>query len=63
MRLNSTNRSQDYTELLDGQKEPAGNRDILVHKLKLRIQERDRALEVYACAQTYRLKTVFCESG
>ncbi|XP_053470779.1 myomegalin isoform X5 [Ictalurus furcatus] len=35
----------DYTELLDGQKEPAGNRDILVHKLKLRIQERDRALE------------------
>ncbi|XP_060773421.1 myomegalin isoform X2 [Neoarius graeffei] len=35
----------DYTELLDGQKEAGGNRDILVHKLKLRIQERDRALE------------------
>ncbi|XP_046692936.1 myomegalin isoform X2 [Silurus meridionalis] len=35
----------DYTELLDGQKEGGGNRDILVHKLKLRIQERDQALE------------------
>ncbi|KAK3516747.1 hypothetical protein QTP70_022538, partial [Hemibagrus guttatus] len=35
----------DYTELLDGQKEAGGNRDILIHKLKLRIQERDRALE------------------
>ncbi|XP_058235434.1 myomegalin isoform X2 [Hemibagrus wyckioides] len=35
----------DYTELLDGQKESGGNRDVLIHKLKLRIQERDRALE------------------
>ncbi|XP_060722828.1 myomegalin isoform X3 [Tachysurus vachellii] len=35
----------DYTELLDGQKEAGANRDILIHKLKLRIQERDRALE------------------
>ncbi|TSN30226.1 Myomegalin [Bagarius yarrelli] len=36
---------QDYTELLDGQKEAEGNRDVLIHKLKLRIQDRDRALE------------------
>ncbi|XP_017573950.1 myomegalin isoform X1 [Pygocentrus nattereri] len=36
---------QDYSELLDGQKETGGNRDILIHKLKQRIQERDRALE------------------
>ncbi|XP_047657569.1 myomegalin isoform X4 [Tachysurus fulvidraco] len=35
----------DYTELLDGQKEAGANRDVLIHKLKLRIQERDRALE------------------
>ncbi|MCJ8743519.1 hypothetical protein PDJAM_G00094890 [Pangasius djambal] len=35
----------DYTELLDGQKDPGGSRDILIHKLKLRIRERDRALE------------------
>ncbi|KAM9435242.1 myomegalin isoform 3-T3 [Clarias gariepinus] len=35
----------DYTELLDEQKEAGGSRDVLVHKLKLRIQERDRALE------------------
>ncbi|XP_066532562.1 myomegalin isoform X2 [Hoplias malabaricus] len=35
----------DYSELLDGQKEPGGNRDILIYKLKQRIQERDRALE------------------
>ncbi|KAI4878268.1 hypothetical protein NFI96_011785, partial [Prochilodus magdalenae] len=51
---------QDYSELLDGQKEPSGNRDILIHKLKQRIQERDRALEVrmyrYTCTQTYRRK-------
>lgn len=40
------NHPQDYTELLDGQKDIGGNRDILTHKLKLRIQERDRALEV-----------------
>uniref|UniRef100_UPI00403AA146 myomegalin isoform 2 n=1 Tax=Danio rerio TaxID=7955 RepID=UPI00403AA146 len=36
---------QDYSELVDGQKEPAGNRDNLIQKLKQRIQERDRALE------------------
>ncbi|XP_050993941.1 myomegalin isoform X5 [Labeo rohita] len=36
---------EDYSELVDGQKEPAGNRDNLIHKLKQRIQERDRALE------------------
>ncbi|XP_062858129.1 myomegalin isoform X2 [Trichomycterus rosablanca] len=35
----------DYTQLLDEQKDSAGNRDILIHKLKLRIRERDRALE------------------
>ncbi|RXN16831.1 myomegalin-like isoform X7 [Labeo rohita] len=38
-------RFEDYSELVDGQKEPAGNRDNLIHKLKQRIQERDRALE------------------
>ncbi|XP_058611175.1 myomegalin isoform X10 [Onychostoma macrolepis] len=36
---------EDYSELVDGQKEPVGNRDNLIHKLKQRIQERDRALE------------------
>ncbi|XP_022542210.2 myomegalin isoform X2 [Astyanax mexicanus] len=36
---------EDYSELLNGQKEPGGNRDIVIHKLKQRIQERDRALE------------------
>ncbi|XP_052441886.1 myomegalin isoform X5 [Carassius gibelio] len=36
---------EDYTELVDAQKEPVGNRDNLIHKLKQRIQERDRALE------------------
>ncbi|XP_076873634.1 myomegalin isoform X3 [Brachyhypopomus gauderio] len=36
---------QDYSELLDRLKEPGGNRDVLIHKLKQRIQERDRALE------------------
>ncbi|KAK2884063.1 hypothetical protein Q8A67_017700 [Cirrhinus molitorella] len=36
---------EDYSELVNGQKEPAGNRDNLIHKLKQRIQERDRALE------------------
>ncbi|XDV41577.1 hypothetical protein PO909_010425 [Leuciscus waleckii] len=35
----------DYSELVDGQKEPAGNKDNLIFKLKQRIQERDRALE------------------
>lgn len=50
MLLNSTPPPKDYTELLDGQKEAGGNRDILVHKLKLRIQERDRVLEVDTCA-------------
>lgn len=38
---------QDYSELVDGQKEPAGNKDNLIFKLKQRIQERDRALEVH----------------
>ncbi len=38
---------QDYSELVDGQKEPVGNRDNLIHKLKQRIQERERALEVH----------------
>ncbi|KAK1796480.1 hypothetical protein P4O66_008912 [Electrophorus voltai] len=33
---------QDYSELAD---RPGGNRDVLVHKLKQRLQERDRALE------------------
>ncbi|XP_067240216.1 myomegalin isoform X5 [Chanodichthys erythropterus] len=36
---------QDYSEMVDGQKEPAGNKDNLIFKLKQRIQERDRALE------------------
>uniref|UniRef100_A0A673K214 Si:ch211-242b18.1 n=1 Tax=Sinocyclocheilus rhinocerous TaxID=307959 RepID=A0A673K214_9TELE len=36
---------EDYSEPVDGQKEPAGSRDNLIHKLKQRIQERDRALE------------------
>ncbi|XP_048063088.1 myomegalin isoform X7 [Megalobrama amblycephala] len=36
---------QDYREMVDGQKEPAGNKDNLIFKLKQRIQERDRALE------------------
>ncbi|XP_043074784.1 myomegalin isoform X10 [Puntigrus tetrazona] len=36
---------EDYSELVDGQKEPFENRDNLIHKLKQRIQERDRALE------------------
>ncbi|XP_067273868.1 myomegalin isoform X2 [Pseudorasbora parva] len=36
---------QDYSELVDGQKEPTGNKDSLLFKLKQRIQERDRALE------------------
>ncbi|XP_059368506.1 myomegalin isoform X7 [Carassius carassius] len=36
---------EDYSELVDAQKEPVGNRDNLIHKLKQRIQERDRALE------------------
>uniref|UniRef100_A0A9J7Z5X8 Si:ch211-242b18.1 n=1 Tax=Cyprinus carpio carpio TaxID=630221 RepID=A0A9J7Z5X8_CYPCA len=36
---------EDYSELVDGQKEPVGNRDNFIHKLKQRIQERDRALE------------------
>uniref|UniRef100_A0A8B9JY24 Short myomegalin-like EB1 binding protein N-terminal domain-containing protein n=1 Tax=Astyanax mexicanus TaxID=7994 RepID=A0A8B9JY24_ASTMX len=36
---------EDYSELLNGQKEPGGNGDIVIHKLKQRIQERDRALE------------------
>ncbi|XP_051510966.1 myomegalin-like isoform X2 [Myxocyprinus asiaticus] len=36
---------QDYSELVDGQREPTGNRDSLIHKLKQRIQERNRALE------------------
>ncbi|XP_072537690.1 myomegalin isoform X2 [Salminus brasiliensis] len=35
----------EYSELLNGQKEPGGNRDVVIHKLKQRIQERDRALE------------------
>ncbi|XP_056125474.1 myomegalin isoform X7 [Rhinichthys klamathensis goyatoka] len=35
----------DYSELVDAQKEPAGNKDNLIFKLKQRIQERDRALE------------------
>lgn len=38
---------QDYSEMVDGQKEPAGNKDNLIFKLKQRIQERDRALEVH----------------
>ncbi|XP_030628588.1 myomegalin [Chanos chanos] len=36
---------QDYSELLDAQREPTANRDTLILKLKQRIQERDRALE------------------
>uniref|UniRef100_A0A3B1KEK7 Si:ch211-242b18.1 n=1 Tax=Astyanax mexicanus TaxID=7994 RepID=A0A3B1KEK7_ASTMX len=40
-----TEKYNDYSELLNGQKEPGGNRDIVIHKLKQRIQERDRALE------------------
>uniref|UniRef100_A0A9J8D4Q5 Si:ch211-242b18.1 n=1 Tax=Cyprinus carpio carpio TaxID=630221 RepID=A0A9J8D4Q5_CYPCA len=36
---------EDYSEPVDRQKEPAGSRDNLIHKLKQRIQERDRALE------------------
>ncbi len=43
---------QDYSELVDGQKEPVGNRDNLIHKLKQRIQERERALEVHNHAYT-----------
>ncbi|TRZ02424.1 hypothetical protein DNTS_034473 [Danionella cerebrum] len=36
---------RDYSELLQGQKEPTGNRDALIRKLKQRIQERDQVLE------------------
>ncbi|XP_051581206.1 myomegalin-like isoform X2 [Myxocyprinus asiaticus] len=36
---------QDYSELVDDQRETTGNRDNLIHKLKQRIQERDRTLE------------------
>ncbi|XP_057208420.1 myomegalin isoform X4 [Triplophysa rosa] len=36
---------QDYNELMDGQRKPGVNKDNLIHKLKQRIQERDRALE------------------
>uniref|UniRef100_A0A8C1G9L5 Si:ch211-242b18.1 n=1 Tax=Cyprinus carpio TaxID=7962 RepID=A0A8C1G9L5_CYPCA len=36
---------EDYSEPVDRQKEPAGSRDNLIHKLKQRIRERDRALE------------------
>uniref|UniRef100_A0A672Q350 Si:ch211-242b18.1 n=1 Tax=Sinocyclocheilus grahami TaxID=75366 RepID=A0A672Q350_SINGR len=36
---------EDYSEPVDSQKEAAGSRDNLIHKLKQRIQERDRALE------------------
>ncbi|XP_056619879.1 myomegalin isoform X3 [Triplophysa dalaica] len=36
---------QDYNELMDGPREPGMNKDNLIHKLKQRIQERDRALE------------------
>uniref|UniRef100_A0A671PKK4 Si:ch211-242b18.1 n=1 Tax=Sinocyclocheilus anshuiensis TaxID=1608454 RepID=A0A671PKK4_9TELE len=36
---------QREKEPVDSQKEPAGSRDNLIHKLKQRIQERDRALE------------------
>lgn len=52
---------QDYSELVDGQKEPAGNRDNLIHKLKQRIQERDRALEVHKHTYTnyFTKDTVF----
>lgn len=31
---------------MDGPREPGMNKDNLIHKLKQRIQERDRALEV-----------------
>lgn len=38
--------SQEYSELLDQQQEPREKRDTLLTKLKDRIKDRDRALEV-----------------
>lgn len=55
---------QDYSEPVDRQKEPAGSRDNLIHKLKQRIQERDRALEVHKHTYTnYFTKQVLNRSN
>ncbi|KAL4635067.1 myomegalin-like [Arapaima gigas] len=48
LRLSLQNKEQmvqEYLELLDHQREPNKNWDTLLHKLKERIKERDRALE------------------